>query len=853
MRASNGVELVSVRPQLTIVVNDIVKLQRDLVCQNAPVSDEIGGAGDYQLCLAFLGDNVIGERRHVHHKRMIYMTDKARLISSISPASLHLRLKSHINKLTASTCSFRQTFIDAGSKATNETLHQCISILTSRQYIMCDTLGDWMKQLDVLDRLVQDIVNQGNEVFWGARIRELGKTGGGEGVRHLEEEPGPASKCQTWLNNMPPSQGPLIPPARQTSMPITPNAAPSTNPSTTNTTTPPLPPPPNDNAASDAVADSFTLTSEQLGKNMPSTFASLPDKPGFANRAKLPWVASTPISNNVGQDMIPEEQPDVQWSQVEPRPQGGMYVSRYVPRRSRHNEDPFPELQVDVPRKSKKACLAQLEESLGTQRISSSIGRALPSTTRFTARSRFTRGISCITCLILHMPTKHTRASPIQDLLRQCIRRTIDSGPATLSFKFEDWVCETFEIENPKCMQWLRHLNIFFDPKDLTAAGIQYDIVTQGPGEVVITHQYQYHQVYNVTPTLAIATNFIPLDIQPHFYSPDDPFVVCQKCGLASLFMQDGCHVRFLDSKSDSSEPQTTLVKRSKTRRRGGKRQKLSRDHESPSHDESEVMLQRMKHLEVEGQFVVPLRLSRSQTMGDSIVPLALAITSRPAIRQFLQAVKLSKGTTSALAPSSINSIVFFTPSTNTSITSAMKAVAQRLKRMDTDNKKQTFYKIMRNYDQYQLAMNWASLVTEEECSQRMSTHAYAQVMQTLCDMSGSTVSAIKDRKERGKLWVKLFTDASFDVGLLSFLPYDASNVNPFGVRIEEYLDLVREDAEGLETFRRLLDIPVVGAMCRYGRAWLEDVDEKGMLTNLHQGRVWDIETEDEVVKLLGV
>ncbi|KAM0338543.1 hypothetical protein ACHAPU_011278 [Fusarium lateritium] len=210
MRASKGVEIAGVGDELTIVVHDIIKLQRGIVSRTSPVYKAAKNMLDKievhpamqrweeqdRLCffLRIWGMMPWVKRQSYtsilleHHARLTSITANARHIRTIFPASLHLRLTSHMIKLSSSTCSLLPTLSDAGNKASDAAMRHGVSILFARQHLLCDTLTEWMRKLDVLDALVQDVAGRDDEGAWEDRIRELKVIGGGEGVRELEEE-----------------------------------------------------------------------------------------------------------------------------------------------------------------------------------------------------------------------------------------------------------------------------------------------------------------------------------------------------------------------------------------------------------------------------------------------------------------------------------------------------------------------------------------------------------------------------------------------------------------------------------------------------------------------------------------
>ncbi|KLU92418.1 hypothetical protein MAPG_11364 [Magnaporthiopsis poae ATCC 64411] len=80
--------------------------------------------------------------------------------------------------------------------------------------------------------------------------------------------------------------------------------------------------------------------------------------------------------------------------------------------------------------------------------------------------------------------------------------------------------------------QWVRHHNLLLSPKQLREEGIDFELVVAGPGDMVVTAPRQYHQVINMTSSLAVAIN-IQLPGRPIF--PKRTLRVCQDCGVYAM------------------------------------------------------------------------------------------------------------------------------------------------------------------------------------------------------------------------------------------------------------------------------------------------------------------------------
>jgi hypothetical protein len=74
--------------------------------------------------------------------------------------------------------------------------------------------------------------------------------------------------------------------------------------------------------------------------------------------------------------------------------------------------------------------------------------------------------------------------------------------------KFENCVRKEFH-RSQKCSQFVRHHNVIFSPRWLEKRNIEYDMVCQRPGEIMVTLPgFTYHQVRNTGANFAIAINY---------------------------------------------------------------------------------------------------------------------------------------------------------------------------------------------------------------------------------------------------------------------------------------------------------------------------------------------------------
>lgn len=95
---------------------------------------------------------------------------------------------------------------------------------------------------------------------------------------------------------------------------------------------------------------------------------------------------------------------------------------------------------------------------------------------------------------------------------------------------FEDLVRDTIPDAPPKgkcCDQWVRHLSIFFRPKQLEEAGVRFTIFLQRVGDLIFAKRNQYHQVFIVQDSLSLSINYISDLETPGFFDERNPLRCC--------------------------------------------------------------------------------------------------------------------------------------------------------------------------------------------------------------------------------------------------------------------------------------------------------------------------------------
>lgn len=99
---------------------------------------------------------------------------------------------------------------------------------------------------------------------------------------------------------------------------------------------------------------------------------------------------------------------------------------------------------------------------------------------------------------------------------------------------FEDYVQEKWGSPTDCNDQWVRHHNLFLSPAELRKAGIEFDLVRAGPGDMVVTGARQYHLVVNMSEvSFAVAINILFPD--DRWDDDEHSFKVCRACGFYQI------------------------------------------------------------------------------------------------------------------------------------------------------------------------------------------------------------------------------------------------------------------------------------------------------------------------------
>ncbi|SCO24404.1 unnamed protein product [Fusarium fujikuroi] len=637
----------------------------------------------------------------------------------------------------------------------------------------------------------------------------------------------------------------------------------------------------------------FVLSREDMGEKMPETLYALLQNPEFKNPVKLNFIDEETGKECIRQAMELENHPDVRYNLITPRARGGMKVTKSEPPSDDAAGLPTIDLDSSLP-------YTPLDEAV-TSRETRSV-------------CHFAGIIDCDHPIYKNTPLYSgpllAGMANVLTHVNQTYTHFGGAGSATAMHKEDDrflscnivlfglkkWVMirkeETEKFEKWVCMynktssydQFVRHLNIFFDPEELEKAGIGYDIITHGPGELVVTQEYQYHQVFNVTPTLAIATNFLPSGVQPRVKSEQDRLKVCSLCGIGGLHGLEGFYVDWVDNNlgPDGSQKRKLISGHGSARRRKRtqgwepavsarqtrqftRQQKaedrVANDRENvdgmecmrretfnngtidnqgaPQDDGApdDGMRHVMEELERNGQFVFIPQLSENTNPGTRVNRLAMAVLSKHAVEQFITVIKLSKQRPEDFRRTPIVPL----PEGANTEQQIIELVAERIKIIAGDENKGNYYTILTRHNLFQFATRYAMLRGDRQ-------HIRKDVLDMIVEISGCTKGTIQKRAQTGDRWKTVCGRLTNGAGLLTFLPCRDS---PFSVSQSCYLDLAKEkNAEDLCMFHRLLDHQYVRELCMIANKWFDAVDGGKELVDVEDVDVQMLD-KDKIIKHL--
>jgi hypothetical protein len=352
--------------------------------------------------------------------------------------------------------------------------------------------------------------------------------------------------------------------------------------------------------------------------------------------------------------------------------------------------------------------------------------------------------------------------------------------------KFEKWVRSSYACK--PCPQFVRHLNIFFAPEQLEAAGIRFKIMIQRPGDVITTKPHQYHQALNIADSFAISINHLGPSETPKFRDVNNPLEVCDECGLKGLFGRKGFMVKWVDPKVPAPVSRGAIANA-----RGRRRKALETPNGAPprktrAYTEASDRLTEIRRIirAADASFEIPPKPSPDD---QNILLMAAAILSRSAIDQF-------KSLVAGWRKRNEHPIV----SVGTS--DQLKQYAMYLQNAAS---KSTIGKFQFRYARACLARE-----VDEQKDRRSRIRLSNNDMNKLAQQLEMTTSDLKKHLEEGRLWNRIC--GRFH-GMLPFLPLSADH--PFGIRVKDWKDL---DDKQLEMLHCLLASHPIEEICQAGR-----------------------------------
>lgn len=194
--------------------------------------------------------------------------------------------------------------------------------------------------------------------------------------------------------------------------------------------------------------------------------------------------------------------------------------------------------------------------------------------------------------------------------------------------RFEGWVRHAWGKDAAHDDQWIRHLGLILPPSMLTAAGIRFDLICAGPGDLIVTSPDQYHYVVSMTTSLAIAVNFL--------FSGEiiarKKTILCEDCGLYPLVG----YVPNLFAISDQMANKRSSVQLNSARPQ--KRCQRTKVHSSDSYNtnisEAARCAEVIKMLQAPPASCFAPKIAATSQPRSKIVHLAMAMRGRSAIAQ---------------------------------------------------------------------------------------------------------------------------------------------------------------------------------------------------------------------------
>ncbi|GKU21260.1 unnamed protein product [Fusarium langsethiae] len=547
--------------------------------------------------------------------------------------------------------------------------------------------------------------------------------------------------------------------------------------------------------------DTPTLSLNQLGKHMPKTLNELSETPSYANRARLPWITEQASHLNIKEELKPEGDPDVQFNKFERKDENGMIVSRDDPIKGKRFE--WPEFEKRGSSMTARQASRALEQFFADPKEAVSYYCGLMKSILwdlcplYSGEQLDIKELTHVNELFTHLGKKNSATAMHQEDDR--------FGSVNVGFigiklflriltedteKFEEWVRANYACK--PCPQFVRHLNIFFEPKRLEAAGIRFEILIQQPGDLIETKPHQYHQVLNVEDSLAISINFLAPGITPNFRDANNPLEVCDGCGLKGLLGRPGFHVKWV---GPDVPPRVVPCKRKA-------HSKLSK---GPAKTTRAGTATQRELVEIQKE-LVGIQYRHPQIDRRNLSSSALAVykhvaivQSRDVLGQFTDLVRLWR-------QEQEQSRANFAP--DLTISSLDQAVAS-VKHYSGKTKLHTFC--------LRLSQKRLAQVADKNKSPARKYHS-SKFLDDLASRNHITKQELQGHIRDGLRWDRLCKPRD---GLLAFIPLDTNNC--FGITKKDWAWLGYEGNDELvQVFHQLLDDSYIGSLCAAGKLFEE-------------------------------
>ncbi|KAM5521076.1 lysine -specific demethylase 4c-like protein [Fusarium oxysporum f. sp. phaseoli] len=543
--------------------------------------------------------------------------------------------------------------------------------------------------------------------------------------------------------------------------------------------------------------DAPTLVLNQLGKNMPKTLDELAETPSYANKARLPWITEKASHFNIKDQLKPEGDPDVQFNRFEKKDENGIIVSRDDPISGREFE--WPDFEEGGSSMTTRQASRELEQFLEAPENEVSyfcgIMRSIiwSSCPLYSGEQLDIKELTHVNEPYTHLGKKGSVTAMHKEddifgsvnvgfLGTKLFLRVLTDDTE----KFEKWVRAKYKCK--PCPQFVRHLNIFFEPKQLEAAGIRFELLIQRPGDLIETRPDQYHQILNLEDSLAISINHLSPGITPNFRDVNNPLEVCNECGLKGLYGRPGFHVKWVDPDvlAPGMNEATVSTKRHKRKAPPEPLEAGARNTRGYT-DSSETFNKMLRIIRSEAPF---FKLPSKPSLDEQyVMKMAAAILSIPAIEQF-------RGLVSAWRNRNEHIIV-------SKQGDPLKQCALYLKNASAKTALGKFQLRHSRALMARLVDDWKS----ERSLSRLGKKEKADLAHRLEIEGNELTNSLRE----GRMWNEV---CGHFHGLLPFIPLNSGP--PFSISVQDWKQL---DKGQLKTLHQLIDCDDSRRLCEAGKA----------------------------------